>query len=48
MFKLLDEPWLDPDTVLARYEDWRDTSYWPESSRVTSERKKLADKQGDP
>lgn len=48
VFKLLDEPWLDPDTVLGRYEDWRDASYWPESSRTTGERKKLADKQGDP
>lgn len=40
VFKLLDEPWLDPDTVLGRYEDWRDASYWPESSRTTGERKK--------
>lgn len=48
VFQLLDEVWLDPDTVLARYADWRDASYWPESSRVTGERKKQADKQGDP
>ena len=38
----------DPDVVLARYPDWKDPSYWPESSRVQQQRKKLADKQGDP
>ncbi len=48
VFKLADETWLDPDTVLARYPDWKDTSYWPESSRVQQARQKLADKQGDP
>ena len=48
VFKYLDEPWLDPDEVLARYPDWRDPSYWPESSRVGAARKKQADKQGDP
>lgn len=48
VFKVLDEPWIDPDAVLARYPDWRDSSYWPESSRTVHERKKLADKQGDP
>ena len=48
IFKYLDEPWLDPDEMLARYPDWRDPSYWPESSRTIQARKKLADKQGDP
>lgn len=48
VFELLNEPWIDPDTILGRYKDWRDTSYWPESSRATGERNKLADKQGDP
>ena len=48
IFKHLDEEWVDPDEVLARYPDWRDPSYWPESSRTKAERKKLADKQGDP
>lgn len=48
IFKSIDEPWLDPDTVLARYEDWRDPSFWPESSRAQQSRQKLADKQGDP
>ncbi|AEE92540.1 Virulence-associated E family protein [Tepidanaerobacter acetatoxydans Re1] len=48
IFKYLDEEWADPDEILARYPDWRDPSYWPESSRTKAERKKLADKQGDP
>jgi putative DNA primase/helicase len=48
IFKCLDEPWLNADEVLKRYVDWRDSSYWPESSRSKIERKKTADKQGDP
>lgn len=28
-----DGPWLDPDKVLALYDDWRDTTTWPTSSR---------------
>ena len=47
-FQAIDEPWLNPDTVLARYADWTDPAQWPESSRAHQERKKLADKQGDP
>lgn len=47
-FRFQDGPWLNPDDVLARYIDWRDPSYWPESSRAKKERKKLAEKQGDP
>ncbi|WP_303873343.1 phage/plasmid primase, P4 family [Tepidanaerobacter acetatoxydans] len=48
IFKYLDEEWADPDEILARYPDWKDPSYWPESSQTKAERKKLADKQGDP
>lgn len=48
VFEYQDEPWLNPDQVLARYQDWRDPSQWPESSRVEKKRRKLADKQGDP
>lgn len=43
-----DGPWLDPDAVLAQYPDWRDTSYWPVSSRMADVRKREAKKQGDP
>lgn len=47
-FRYRDEPFLRADDVLAEYPDWTDTSYWPESSRMTGIRKKQADKQGDP
>jgi putative DNA primase/helicase len=48
VFKVQDAPWLNPDDVLARYPDWRDPSYWPESSRTKRERQKQVEKQGDP
>ena len=44
----VDAPWIDPDEILNSYPDWRDSSFWPESSRVVNERHKLAEKQGDP
>ena len=47
-FNFSDGPWLDPDTLLARYPDWRDTSYWPESSRAATVRHNAAKHQGDP
>ena len=48
VFRYYDNPWLDPDKVLARYADWTDTSYWPESSHTAERRKKTAKRQGDP
>jgi len=48
VFHYQDEPWLDPDEVLQRYNNWQDPLEWPESSRVQQVRKKEADKQGDP
>lgn len=48
LFHYEDLPWLEADKVLARYPDWTDTSYWPESSRTKTERVKRAKKQGDP
>lgn len=47
-YKYIDSPFLCADKVLARYDDWTDTSFWPESSRAAGIRKKMADKQGDP
>ena len=47
-FQYRDEPFLRADDILTEYPDWTDTSYWPESSRMSGIRKKLADKQGDP
>lgn len=48
LFKVLDAEWLNPDTVLAKYPDWTDSNYWPESSRMKETRQKLAEKQGNP
>lgn len=39
---------INPDTILSLYDDWRDSSTWPESSRRAAVHKKMADKQGDP
>jgi predicted P-loop ATPase len=39
---------LDPDKVLSRYMDWRDSSKWPVSSRQTSIVKHSISKQADP
>ena len=48
IFRYNDDAFLDADGVLARYEDWRDQSQWPESSRVHAEIRKSAAKQEDP
>lgn len=47
-FHWQDGAWLDPDEWLARYPDWRDSSYWPESTRSTGVRARQAKKAGDP
>lgn len=47
-FRFQDGPWLVPDEVLARYDDWTDTSYWPESSRQSVRINTLIKKQEDP
>ena len=47
-FQRLDSEWLNPQEVLSRYADWTDQTSWPESSRETGKRQKLAEKQGDP
>src|SRR5690625_4414805 len=48
LFELQDAQWLDPDTMLSRYDDWRDPLEWPESSRQQQVQKRMADRQGDP
>lgn len=48
VFKYHDGPWLDPDQVLARYENWRDASSWPVSSRQKEIVKRTVAKQADP
>ena len=48
LFESQDGPMLNPDEVLARYTDWRDTSQWPMSSRQTEIIKRSMTKQADP
>lgn len=48
IFRYQDGPMLDPDAILARYDDWHDVSAWPVSSRVADVVKKSATKQKDP
>ncbi|HAE91400.1 MAG TPA: hypothetical protein DCG60_01960, partial [Tissierella sp.] len=40
--------WLSPDLVLAKYLDWRDVSFWPESSRQSVRIHSQIKKQEDP
>lgn len=48
LFDVVDLPMLDPDKILAKYTNWKDISYWPESTRSAGLRKRKAAKQGDP
>lgn len=48
VFHYKDAPWLDVDEVLNTYENWKDRSSWPESSRVKKDRRALANRQGSP
>lgn len=48
VFEYQDGDWLNPDSILAEYPDWTDSSYWPESSRSHGIRERQAKKQGDP
>ena len=48
VFHYKDAPWLNADEVLNSYENWKDRSTWPESSRVNKHRRALANRQGSP
>lgn len=48
IFKVQDSQWLNPEDVLNRYIDWKDISYWPESSRARAKINKALKKQEDP
>ena len=48
LFESQDGPMLNPDTVLARYKDWHDTSEWPMSSRQSEIVKRTIAKQAEP
>lgn len=42
------DEWVDPDAVLATYEDWHDMRQWPTSNRQTTAIVKMGAVQGDP
>lgn len=48
VFEIQDGESLDPDGILADYDDWHDVSQWPTSSREQQKRRTLKDKQADP
>ncbi len=47
-FEYLEDSWLDADKYLSRYEDYKDTSKWPVSSRVKEVSHYDNDKQQNP
>ena len=48
IFRYADEPFLDPDSVLATYTDWRDTSLWPTTRPLEERVRTSTGKQEDP
>lgn len=48
IFKKQDGKFLNPDDILLRYEDWKDTSNWPVSSRQKAIITKSRQNQADP
>ena len=48
VFRVMDGDILDPDAYLGLYDDWRDVSTWPVSSRESEAVKKAAKQQADP
>lgn len=48
VFRDIDGEILNPDTVLSKYKDWRDSSEWPVSSRQQSAVQREMKKRADP
>lgn len=48
VFKELDGELLDPDEILNKYKDWRDSSQWPVSKRQSAIVQRDVKKQADP
>ena len=48
VYEVLDGELLDPDVYLSKYDDWRDISTWPVSSRESEVVKAAANKVADP
>jgi putative DNA primase/helicase len=47
-FEFQDGPWLDVDSTLATYIDWKDTTLWPTADRELKDYAGVVDKQQDP
>ena len=48
VFRYADQPFLDPDEVLATYADWQDASLWPTTQPVEAKMRRTVSKQEDP
>jgi predicted P-loop ATPase len=48
IFEYQDGPWLSADAILGTYHNWRDSSEWPVSERVSAKLQTEIKKQGDP
>ena len=48
LFEKYDYPPMDPDCILNRYDDWRDMSKWPESSKETQAIRERGKQKGNP
>lgn len=48
IFKEIEGELLDPDTILSKYKDWRDSSEWPVSKRQHAVVQREVKKQADP
>ena len=48
VYQVMDGDTLDPDAYLGMYDDWRDVSTWPVSSRDSEAVEKAAKQQADP
>ncbi|KAF1086305.1 Virulence-associated protein E [Sporotomaculum syntrophicum] len=47
-FRVIEGKFLNPDDILSLYENWRDSSTWPVSSRQQVVMQRLVQKQADP
>lgn len=47
-FRVIEGEFLNPDSILSLYKDWKDSSSWPVSSRQTAIIEKAMKKQEDP
>lgn len=48
VFKYYDAPFLTSSDILSEYDNWKDVSYWPMSSREKEVHRKIAEKQQNP